>query len=249
MNIILGRIFAESGKYAYLCIARGPSRWREAPRQPNLTYLVKDEEQATSASGEPPVQDATAPARDVAGDAVGVPRWYVAVVTNNNEKAVAGRLADMGHEVFVAMQPTLRVWRNGRKAMVDKVIIPTFVFVRCTEAERRQIVALPYIRRFLADRARAVKGMVAPPAVIAQREIDTLRFMLGQSDYPVELTQSRYRPGDKVRVIRGALLGLEGEVLRPADGPGAPDAELVVRLDILGAARVTVPLTDIAPAP
>lgn len=213
----------------------------------NLTDELKEETTGSSQAVETASVDGKASVTDVAGGAVGLPLWYVAVVNNNTEKSVAARLEKLGYESFVAKQEVLRVWRNGRKAKVEKVVIPTFVFVRCTEADRHRIVALPYVRRFLSDRARAVNGMVAPPAVISQREMDTLKFMLGQSDYPVDFSQNSYRRGDKVRVIRGALLGLQGEVLQPAATEASPDAELVVRLDILVAARVYVPITDIAP--
>lgn len=186
------------------------------------------------------------------------------MVAHNTEKAVAERLGASGHEAYVATQPAIRVWSNGRKARIDRVVISGLVFIRCTEAERRRLVTLPYIRRFMADRARANDGLAAPPAVIPDDQMATLRFMLGQSDHSVTLSQNHYRPGDKVRVIRGALRGLHGEVIPAA--PAAPDptrkkaarsvadqkkgtpTEVIVRLDILGTARVTIPATDLTPA-
>lgn len=219
-----------------------------------------------SASPEPPA----APAPSRAGDAVGVPKWFVAIVSNNTERAVRDRLSATGIEAYVASQLQLRLWSNGRRKPVEKVLIPTCVFIRCSEAQRRRIVALPFIKRFLADRARAKDGLAAPPAVIPQKEMDTLRFMLGQTDYPVEFTDAPLRPGDKVRVVRGALRGLEGEVLSapkhnpfptkisPNPNPSStPDgsthldstnlSDIIIRLDILGAARVSIPLQDLSP--
>lgn len=197
--------------------------------------------------------------RNVTGDAVGIPRWYVAIVTHNTELAASKRLAALGHETYVASQPTLRIRSNGRKAMIDRVLISSHVFIRCTEAERRRIVTLPYIRRFLVDRTRAVDGLAAPPAIVPDAQLDTLRFMLGQSDHLISITTGHFRPGDKVRVIRGALRGLEGEVLPTSAGalrkggdtesdPKTAPAEIIVRLDILGTARVSIPATDLTPA-
>lgn len=180
------------------------------------------------------------------GGAVGVSgrRWYVAVVGNNTEKAVEERLGARGYETFVARQSVLRVWKNGRRARVDKVIIPSLVFVRCTEAERREIVALPYVSRFMTDKASGSKpGLSRPLAVIPQVQIDTLRFMLGQSDVPVSIVDAPYRAGDRIVVVRGSLRGLEGEVVRTTEGR----SELIVRIDLLGCARVEIDSLDIEP--
>lgn len=173
------------------------------------------------------------------GDAVGVepPRWYVAVVKSNTEKAVQERLERMGYEAYVAKQMVLRVWKNGRKAKVDKVVIPSFVFVKCTEKERKSIVALPFINRFLTNKAgTSADGLTKPLATIPQEQIDTLRFMLGQSDIPVAFVDTPFRKHDKVVVIRGNLKGLAGEILHATDGK----SEVVVRIDILGSAKMTI---------
>lgn len=181
----------------------------------------------------------------------GVPKWFVALVNHNAERRVAQRLAEKGYETYVAIQPTLRLTPSGRRRKIDKVMIPSHVFVRCTEAERRLIVTYPYINRFLSDRSRQRNGRVSPPAVIPAVQLDTLRFMLGQSDHPVTLSQSHYRPGDKVRVIRGALRGLEGEVIShpAASAPDKEDidTEIIVRLDLLGTARVFLSPIDLSP--
>ncbi len=171
-------------------------------------------------------------------------RWYVAVVSHNSEKKVAERLAGLGQESWVASQKVRRIWRNGRKATVDRVVIPSKVFVKCTEPERREIVKLPFISRFLSDRALSGSSITASRlAVIPQEQIDRLRFMLGQSDVPVEITAAPYRPGDRITVVRGSLKGLRGEVVRTADGK----TELAVRLDMLGCARLIIDSSDVVP--
>lgn len=72
---------------------------------------------------------------DVVDGAVGVEEkhWYVAVVNNNSERSVAERLMDarMGdaYECYVPTQREKRVWRNGRKKDVDRVLLPAMLFV------------------------------------------------------------------------------------------------------------------------
>lgn len=168
-------------------------------------------------------------------------RWYVAIVNHNTEKKVAERLSASGREVWVASQQVRRIWKNGRKAMVDRIVIPSKVFVKCTESERRELVKLPYINRFLSDRALSGVSGTARLAIIPQDQIDRLRFMLGQSDIPVEISAVPYRPGDRITVIRGSLKGLQGEIVRVSEGK----TELAVQIDMLGCARVTIDSSDV----
>lgn len=179
------------------------------------------------------------------GGAVGVPEtrmWYVAVVNNNTEKATAEKLAKLGITHYLPIQTEYRIWKNGRKATVNRVVIPAVVFIQCTECERRQIVALPFINRFMPDRAASLSGS---PATIPDEQIARLRFMLGQSDTPVTVTTHVFRSGDKVKVIRGSLTGLEGEIL--ADDASKP--ELIVRIGMLGCARVSIDPINLEPLP
>ena len=173
-----------------------------------------------------------------ADGAVGVPEphWYVAVVKNRSEKVNAERLDKMGIENYVPTQRVLRVWKNGKKAKVDKIVIPAIIFIHCTEAERKEIVRLPFINRFMTNKAGTSDTGNRPIATVSNQEIKRLRFMLGQSDVPVEITERPYRVGDKVKVIRGSLLGLEGEVF----DTGSSKSEVTVRLEYFGCAKLTI---------
>ena len=96
----------------------------------------------------------------------------------------------------------------------------------------------------MTDKASGSKpGLSRPLAVIPQVQIDTLRFMLGQSDVPVSIVDAPYRAGDRIVVVRGSLRGLEGEVVRTTEGR----SELIVRIDLLGCARVEIDSLDIEP--
>ena len=178
-----------------------------------------------------------------AGDAVGVPdrKWFIAVVNNNAEKSTAAKLIALGYDTYVATQEEFRIWRNGKRAKVDRVVIPSVVFVKCTEAERLQIVALPYINRFMTDRASAAKTH-ANIATVPPEQIDTLRFMLGNSDTPVTIS-GEYVKGDKVRIARGRLRGLEGEIARDSDGR----SKLYINVDLLGFACLEIDPLNVEP--
>ncbi|MDE5643116.1 MAG: UpxY family transcription antiterminator [Muribaculaceae bacterium] len=187
--------------------------------------------------------DSVTTAPNGVGGAVGVDsaRWYVAIVNHNSEKATAQRLAKAGYTVYVATQEEMRLWRNGRRAMVERVVIPSLVFIRCTERERLEAVKLPYIYRFMTNKAATPQTVGRPVAVIPDVQIEQLRFMLGHSDSPVMFAERPLAHGDKVRVIRGGLRGLEGEVVALPDGK----SQLQIRLDILGCATVQINTIDL----
>lgn len=172
-------------------------------------------------------------------DAVGLPnaQWFVAIVNHNAEKGIAAKLDKLGIISYLPLQTEHRVWKNGRKVKIDRVVIPSVIFIRCTEQERRRIVEFPFINRFMINKARNVNGMPTHPlATIPDTQIEKLKFMTGNSDNPVYFYNTPYIKGDRVRVVRGRLSGLEGEVRSIDD----KHSEIIVNLDSLGNARLTI---------
>lgn len=179
------------------------------------------------------------PATYVVDDAVGVCKshWFVAIVNHNSEKQVSEKLTRMGVVNYLPTQTEIRVWRNGRKSKVARIVIPSTVFVYCTEQKRKDLVSLPFIFRFMTNKAGTSKNSINKPlAIIPNIEIERLKFMLGQSDIPVEITEKPFKKGDKVRVIRGDLTGLEGEIITTKNAK----SEFIVALKFLGYARLSI---------
>lgn len=190
-------------------------------------------------SANEPIRNSVSPVTNVVDDAVGVAKsyWFVAIVNHNSEKQSSERLTKMGVVNYLPTQTELRVWRNGRKSKVDRIVIPSTLFVYCTEQRRKGIVGLPFIFRFMTNKAGSIKDSTNKPlAIIPDKEIERLKFMLGQSDIPVEITEKPFKAGDKVRVIRGHLAGLEGEVLDLNNAK----SELIVALDFIGCAKLSI---------
>lgn len=181
-------------------------------------------------------------------DAVGVTdnrHWYVAIVNHGMERICCNKLVENGFESYVPSQTMVRRYSNGRKKKVASLVLPAKVFVRATEQERlKQVATFPLVNRFLADRARkASPGAASPAAIIPDEEMRMFRIMLEQDDYPVglESAQSIFSIGDRVRVSRGKLAGLEGTVRQAEDGKRF----LYISLSILGAARVEIDRADV----
>ncbi|MBD5357943.1 MAG: UpxY family transcription antiterminator [Bacteroides sp.] len=181
------------------------------------------------------------------GNAVGMPEahWFIArMVRNNTEKKAARLLSKLGYDNYVATQQQLREWKNGRRVKTDIVVIPSVVFVHCTEAERRKIVTLPFISRFMTDRAAAApEGMHKPVATVSDSEMDQLKFMLGVPDARVSFVD-HFVKGQKVRVVRGPFKNLTGEIL---NDPNGKTSRLYLNIECLGAAYVEINTLDVKP--
>ncbi len=187
--------------------------------------------------------------RDVAAELTGVDgavgvteaNWYVAIVNSRHEKSVAEKLRENGVECYVAVQKEMRVWQNGRRKMIDRVVIPSVVFIRCSEKERRDIVTLPYVNRFMVNLTADSGAFNRPAATIPAAQMRRLQFMLGQSETPVNFEPTLFKVRDNVRIIRGPLRGLQGEISRTPDGHHT----LTVSLSHLGCATVQISPQDI----
>ena len=187
--------------------------------------------------------DSQVPPAQKVDDAVGMPnrQWFVAIVGRNTEKACRERLAALGYEAYVATQLETRVWRTGQKKQVERVLISNLIFIHVTERERLEIVKLPYINYFLTDKAGRTNDFGRHPlAVIPDSQMDMLRFMLYHAESPVTFTSEPLRLGDRIRVVRGQLAGCEGCVAMEGN-----QTHLVVRIDFLGSAQVTISPDDL----
>ena len=91
---------------------------------------------------------------------------------------------------------------------------------------------------------RQTKGVVAflrlkgeaGAAVIPDKQMEDFRFLLDFSEEAVEMTNENIKAGDLVRVVKGSLRGMEGELIRHKGV-----TKVLVRIDMLGCAMVNIP--------
>lgn len=181
---------------------------------------------------------------NVGCSAVGMPEsyWFIAIVKNNTELSGQSKLVKLGFEAYVPIQERIASTASGRIRKKKHVIIPTFIFINCTEAQRLEIVRLPFIIRFMVDRTRIVDSFNRHPiAKIPKEQIDKLKFMIGNADNDVVIEPLSAQVGDKVEIIRGSLRGLVGNVEQINN-----ETRFLIRIDTLGYASVKVAAFDLA---
>lgn len=157
-------------------------------------------------------------------------QWLVAYVKSCMEKKTAERLRAMGVECYLPMQSVIRQWSDRRKR-VDRLVLPMLLFVRVSPQERPLPLTLAAVTRYMVLRGQH------EPAVIPDEQMERFRFMLDYSPEAVGFSAAPLTPGDPIRVIKGPLAGLEGELVQLGG-----KRQVLVRLDLLGCAHVEVPI-------
>lgn len=170
--------------------------------------------------------------------AVGVsgPQWFIAIVKNNTELSVRDKLQKRGIESYVPTTIKLTISPSGRKKDKVKVVIPAIIFINCSEEQRKEIVGLPYIHRFMINNSGTPdKFNRSPLAVVPNDQIEKLKFMVGNTDESVEFRPLGVKLGDTVEIVRGGLKGLIGNVENTDNATW-----FLIRIDTLGYASVKI---------
>lgn len=155
--------------------------------------------------------------------------WYVAYTKLFHERKTSENLQKMGIRSFVPVREEIHQW-SQRKKKVMKVLIPQMIFIYGTPKERLAALELPAISHYMVLRGEHT------PAIIPDAQMERFMFMVDYSDETIEMFTSPLEVGQSVKVIKGPLSGLEGELVE-IEGK----SKVVVRLDLLGCAGVDMP--------
>lgn len=129
--------------------------------------------------------------------------WWVVYTRHQHEKVVAETLAGKGMEVFLPLYESLRRWKDRQK-MLSLPLFPCYVFVRGVPERRLPVVSTPGVHMILSHGERI--------ATVPDQEIEAIRRTV-EGDFRVE-PHPFLRCGERVRVTRGSLQGVEGILVR-----------------------------------
>jgi transcription termination/antitermination protein NusG len=145
--------------------------------------------------------------------------WYAVSTKSRQEKVVASMLEYLVVDNFLPLINQERRW-SDRKQMVAMPLFQGYVFVRITTSGELQlrVLKVPGVVDFVRNRTG--------PLAIPERQIEDVRAVLshgvGCSPYPF------LKAGDRVRVVRGALAGLEGTLIRSGS-----QSKLVISIEMI----------------
>lgn len=163
-------------------------------------------------------------------------KWYAARTQMNCERKVEKRFQQFASETYVPTQEEVHQW-SDRKKKVQRLVIPMVIFVKINSKE---------VARVHASRDSQFYGFISTdragrfPAEIPNKDIETLKFMLGVSENPVTFEQERMEAGDNVTIVRGALKGMKGNIQQLKDG----NVYLIVDMGLLGLVKTIVDPSD-----
>jgi transcription antitermination factor NusG len=139
-------------------------------------------------------------------------------------------LSAKGFEVFLPLYESIRRWKDRQK-LLSLPLFPCYVFVRGGFNRRLQVITTPGIHMILSHGEHA--------AVIPENEIQAIRRTV-EGPYRME-PHPFLRSGDRVRVTRGSLQGVEGILLRKKN-----QCRLVLSVDMLAkSVAVEINATDV----
>lgn len=131
------------------------------------------------------------------------PEWFAAYTSPRHEKKIAEHFQMREIDHFLPLYHSARKWKDGSRVTLALPLFPSYIFVRITRDERVRVLETPGILSIVSSG----KG----PAPLHEFEIETMRSGLhlrNVEPYPCLAV------GQRVRIIAGALNGLEGVLLR-----------------------------------
>ena len=133
--------------------------------------------------------------------------WYALTTKLQHEKAVADQLLGKALESYLPLYRARSRWSDRIKT-IDCPLFPRYVFCRFGFADRLKVLSTPSVT--------AIVGFGRKPRAIPDHEIESIQAVAGSglpfSPWPF------LRMGQRVRVCRGALEGLEGILAREKSG-------------------------------
>lgn len=149
-------------------------------------------------------------------------RWFVFRATYGREAKARDIIDQEGLRTYLPMRRE-KVCTDGGTKNVRKPLIPNLLFAYCTLMHAEHLVKghpeLPKFLRYYYNHLVLNPDGSNPPLTVPEREMDNfIRLTSVDNEHikVVNLTECRFRSGDRVRVTQGAFEGVEGRVARIA---------------------------------
>jgi transcription antitermination factor NusG len=160
--------------------------------------------------------------------------WWAVYTRHQHEKTVAEMLSAKDFEVFLPLYESIRRWKD-RSMRLTLPLFPCYVFVRGGLNRRLQVVTTPGVHMILFHGENV--------AMIPGVEVETIRKAV-EGPFRVE-PHPFLKCGERVRVIRGSLQGVEGVLVRKKNL-----YRLILSVDMMAkSVAIEIDATDVEPAP
>lgn len=129
--------------------------------------------------------------------------WYAVYTRHQHEKSAAQQLSGKGLNVLLPLYRSLNRWKDRTQA-VSLPLFPNYLFVQADLQNKLEVLRTPGVCYLVCNAGLPVR--------LVSAEIEGVRRM---TEAPCDLQPHPFlHRGDRVRVIRGPLVGLEGILVR-----------------------------------
>ena len=134
--------------------------------------------------------------------------WYVAYTRVNQEFLIKKKLDELGIENFLPLEEQVRDTPLGRK-IIRVLLIHGMIFIRTDKVTSFSLINeyslnIVYLRDLEGRRS----------LIVPDKQMEDFMFLLDFSPDGIEILNKDLKRGDRVRVIKGPLQGLMGELVR-----------------------------------
>ncbi len=132
-------------------------------------------------------------------------QWFAVTTRSRQEKVAATVLEALGVQHFLPMRPESRQW-SDRKQTTMVPLFSGYLFVRInlSKDSTLQVLKAPGVVSFVRNQTG--------PLPVPDRQIEDIRTVLATGAHLSQ--QPHFELGDRVRVVRGPLIGVEGVLIR-----------------------------------
>ena len=132
-----------------------------------------------------------------------VPHWFAVFTSPRHEKRVAQHFTARSIEFYLPLYHPTHQWKHRGNIQLDLPLFPSYLFVRIAPRERMRVLPVPGVLNIV--------GTNQELSSVPDEYIDSIRAGL-------DLCKIEPHPyltvGERVRIIKGPLIGMEGILLR-----------------------------------
>ena len=134
--------------------------------------------------------------------------WYVAYTRVNQELVIKKKLDELGIENFLPREEQVRDTPFGRKT-IRVLLIHGMIFIRTDKVTSFSLLNEYSLNIVYLKDIEGRRSLIVP-----DKQMEDFMFLLDFSAAGIEVLNKDLKRGDRIRVIKGPLVGLEGELVR-----------------------------------
>jgi transcription antitermination factor NusG len=137
------------------------------------------------------------------GEELAEERWYAIYTKHQHEKSATSLLTRKGFEVLLPLYRSVHRWKD-RNQPVELPLFPCYVFLRSSMERKLEILQTPGVFWLVGSGGHA--------STVPDSDIESIRKIIRD---PTKIEPHPYlKSGDRVRVLAGPMIGLEGVLTR-----------------------------------